>query len=229
MSSIQLHELDDTGPGLRLSVGVSGSGKTYGLRKQVFRAIRAGVPVMALDRLREWQTLPPDIARLAVGVTPETGVKLAAEWLASGARLVIVQTRDVEKDIVSACEWARDTPGHCGVATSEVHRAAANTGAPLVEALEDVALAWRHHLVSFWCDTQRLSLCHRTLTEQMRELRVYATGGERDLQRLREMGGAELADGAKECARRLLAGEPGWFVRVRTIALPPYTLEREPA
>ena len=228
-AGLQLHELDDNGPGLRLSVGVSGSGKTHGLRRQVYRAVLSGVPVMVLDRMREWTTLPPEVAKVAVGVTPESGVQLARAWLDEGARLVIVQTRDVERDTILACEWARDNPKHCGIALTEVHRAAPNTGAPLPSALEDVALAWRHHHVSFWCDTQRLSLCNRTFTEQVRELRVHAVGGERDLMRLREMGGAELAQAATECARRLVAGEPGWHVLIRTVALPPYELQREPA
>jgi len=227
VSTIQLHELGDDGPGLRLSVGVSRSGKTFGLRRQVYRAVRAGVPVLVLDRLREWTALPPDVAAVAVGVTPEAGVRGATAWLDGGARLAIVHTRAVESDAVLACEWARDHAGHAGVAMSEVHRAAPNTGAPLPEALEDVALAWAHHNVSFYGDTQRLSLCHRTLTEQMRELRVYAVGGERDLQRLREMGGAKLSEAAQECARRLVAGEPGWHVSIATVALPPYELRRE--
>lgn len=229
MSDIKLHELGEDGPGLRLSVGVSRAGKTFGLRRQVYAAVRAGVPVMVLDRLREWTALPADLAPLAVGVAPEGGVPLAVEWLAEGARFVIVHTRDVEKDILLACEWALTAPQHVGIATSEVHRAARNTGAPLPEPLEDVALAWAHFNVSFFCDTQRISLCHRTLTEQMRELRVYATGGDLDLARLREMGGVALADAAKECARRLVAGEPGWHVSIRTVAIGPYELVRVPA
>ncbi len=230
MSQLLLHELDDTGPGLRLAVGVSRSGKTHGVRQQVYRAVRAGVPTIVLDRMLEWTQLPADVTRVAVGVSAETGVGLAAEWLAEGARLAIVRTRDVERDGLLACEWAiADRAEHRAVVVPEVHRLAPNNGAPLSQALEDCALAWAHHGVSLYADTQRLSLCHRTLTEQMRELRVHAVGGDVDLARLRELGGRELSDAAQECARRLVAGEPGWHVSIRTVALPPYELRREPA
>lgn len=237
MSTIQLHELGADGPGLRLSIGISRSGKTFGLRRQVYRAVLAGVPVMVLDRMHEWTSLPPEVARVAVGVRSTTGVPLAAAWLQEGARLAIVQTSDVAGDALKAAEWAKGKvdeslpaihpANHRGIAITEVHRAAPNTGNPLPELLEDVALAWAHHNVSFFCDTQRIALCNRTLTEQMRELRVYAVGRGVDSQRLKEMGGPELAAASQECARRLVAGEPGWHVKIRTVALPPYELERE--
>lgn len=229
VNAIQIHTLDDAGPGLRLSVGVSRSGKTFGLRRQVYRAVRAGVPVVVLDRMREWTSLPPDVAQVAVGATPDAGVRMAAEWLRTGARLAIVQTNNVEADAQLAAEWAvADRDEHRGLAISEVHRVAPNTGARLPEYLENVALAWAHHNVSFWCDTQRLARLHRDFTEQGREARVYATGGQLDLARLKEWGGQELSTAALEAARRFLAGEPGWHVKIRTVALPPYELEREP-
>lgn len=226
---MRLHEIEPTGPGLRLSVGVSRSGKTHGVRQQVYRSVRAGVPVLVLDRLAEWSTLPPDIARLAVGVSPEGGLGLATAWLREGARLVILRSRDVRADAIGAARWAAEggPSAHRGVAIPEVHRAAPNDGSRLPEAIEDAALAWAHHGVSLWCDTQRLSKLHRDLTEQMRELRVHAVGGERDLARLRELGGRELEEAARECARRLVAGEPGWYVRIATVAVPPYSLHRE--
>lgn len=222
-------------PGLRLSIGVSGSGKTFGLRRQVYMAIRQGTPVIALDRLKEWKTLPGDVAKLAVGVEGGTDrIAAAARWVEKGARLVIVRvsSESIKQDFENVCAWARDNPAHCGIAVSEAHRVAPNSSAPLPEAVEDVALAWRHHVVSLWTDTQRLSLLHRTFTEMVRELRVYGVGGELDGARLRELGGRELQDAAAEAARRLLPpskggwDQPGWHVHIERVALPPYTLIR---
>jgi len=216
--------MNDTDPGIRIAVGVSGAGKTIGLRAQVYRAVAGGMPVMGMDRMHEMTEVPENIAPLTTLVAT---VAEGAQYIAQGARFVIVRPADVISESMAACAWARDYPGVAGVAISEAHRVAPNTGSPLPRDLEDVALAWRHHRVALWLDTQRLSLLSRTLTEQARELRVYAVGGERDLQRLREMGGNGLEDAAKEAARRLVAGEAGWHVAVRVTALPPYLLERE--
>ncbi|MCH8198541.1 MAG: hypothetical protein IIA54_00525 [Chloroflexi bacterium] len=231
---------DDSEPGIRLAVGVSGAGKTHGLRAQVYRAVRSGMPVIVLDRMHEWNEVPGDLVPVTC-VVPD--VAQALEYIPQGARLCVVRPSDVLTEALSACEWARDYQGVAGVACSEAHRIAPNTSATLPGPLEDVALAWRHHRVALWLDTQRISLLSRTLTEQARELRIYAVGGDRDLARLREVGGKQLEDAAKECARRLvglgeyddqgnqrtapLPPEPGWHVLIRVTPLPPYHLERE--
>lgn len=226
MSNVQLHRLSDVGPGLRLATGVPRSGKTYGTRAQVYRSVRAGVPVLALDRMEEWRSLPADLIHVAAGVPDMMAAKYCFE---RGAKLVIVRTRDVRADIDEACAWACEGGEalHRGIVVPEVHRACPNDGRKLPESVEDAALAWAHRGVSFWADTQRVSGCHRDFFEVIRAWRVHATTG-RDREKLRELGGRELEEAALECALRLVAGEPGWYVDVRTIPVPPYQLAREP-
>lgn len=208
-------------PGVKLAVGVSGSGKTYGLRQEVYAATRER-PVIVIDPMREWRTAPAECA--PKGVQTVSGKGGAVDAVNNGARLVVVETSDVVKDAELACEWARQR-GDCGVALPEAHRIAPN-GDRLSGALDACATAWRHYRVSLWLDTQRLALLHKTLTEQASEIRIHAVFGPRDLSVIKEWGGNALVEAVTVCATKLSEGEPGWCVRLGMVRKPPYRIER---
>jgi hypothetical protein len=204
-----------TDPGIRLAVGVSGAGKTYSIRADVYRAARE-CPVMVIDRMKEWTRGDAGVRSVADG----------ARAVADGARLVIVRPQDVVQATEEACRWARDYSGLAGVAVPEAHRALPN-GGRLAPAVEDCVTAWRHHRVALWLDTQRLSLLNRTVTEQARELRLFAIVGDLDLRAVSELGGRELVAAVRACAQRLADGEPGWHVQLGLVRVPPYRVVRE--
>lgn len=211
--------------GIHLSVGVSGAGKTYGVRQAIYAAART-MPIIVIDRMREWTSVPADLAPYTRGVH---SVREAKEALREGSstRLAIVAvTGDLVESVEAACAWARDRVGPAGVAIPEAHRSAPN-GAPLPPALEDCATAWRHHRVGLWLDTQRLPLLSRTLTEQATMIRLYAIIGDRDLSIIRSTWGRELCDAVQQCAARYADGEPGWHVALGLKRAPPYVLARD--
>jgi hypothetical protein len=205
----------DDEPGIRLSIGVSGAGKTHGIREDVYRAARAGLPVLVIDRMCEWER----------GDAGARDVATAARHVESGARLVVVRPSDAVAAAEEACAWARDYPGAAGVAIPEAHRVAPSSS-KLPEALEDVACAWRHHRVALWVDTQRIALLSRTITEQARSIRLYAIVGDLDSRVVAELGGRELADCVHACAAKLADGEPGWHVELGLVRVPPYQVRR---
>ena len=209
-------ELRPTDAGIRLAVGVSGSGKTYGVTNDVKRAAASGMPVMVIDRMREW----------TVGHAGVTTIEAGAKAAEKGAKLIIVRPRDFVAAVEEACAWAIAQPGVAGVAVPEAHGALPNS-MRLSGAVEDVATAWRHHKVALWCDTQRLALINRTVTEQACELRIYAVRGELDMRVVKELGGAALVDAVKECARRMRDGEKGWHVKLDVSGLGPYLPQRD--
>jgi hypothetical protein len=201
--------------GIRVAIGVSGAGKTHGIRREVYSAA-AHYPVIVLDRMHEWDR----------GDAGCTTVADAAKVIQAGARLVIVRPADVVSAAEAACLWARDYPGQAGVAIPEAHRPLPN-GARLSPGAEDVACAWRHYKVSLWLDTQRFALLNRTITEQAREIKLYAVAGELDTRLVAELGGRELALLVRESAARLSKGEPGWHVALGLVRVPPYRLSRD--
>lgn len=203
-------------PGIRLSIGVSGAGKTYGVTRDVYRAAQAGTPVLVIDRMHEWTR----------GDAGARTIADAAKHVERGARLVIVRPADVVAASEDACAWARDFDGVAGVAIPEAHRACPNAGR-LSPAIDDVATAWRHHRVALWLDTQRIALLNRTLTEQARVIRLYAIVGDLDTRVVSELGGRELAAAVRACAEKLAAGEPGWHVALGLVRTPPYHVVRE--
>lgn len=223
--------MNDADPGIRLAVGVSGSGKTYGITRQLYRAAET-IPIVVIDRLREWRSMPPQLKGKAALVSSMDDARRLFE---RGGTLAILTARDdYERHASEAFRWAcehtipgrRPADSPAGVAIPEAHSIFPN-GDRLTGWADEVACRWRHHGVALWLDTQRISLINRTLTEQARELRVYAVSGSLDLRALKEYGGKELAEAATQCARRLRDGERGWHVKIRITPIPPYELERE--
>lgn len=206
--------------GINLAVGVSGSGKTHWVKNDVWRDTSSGMPVIVIDRMREWRSAPPGCK--AAGART---VKDAIRNIEKGARLSVVETRSVEADAEAACAWARDYPGLAGVALPEAHRIAPN-GHPLTPAVEDVATAWRHHKVKLWLDTQRLALLSKTLTEQAGTIKVFSIFGQRDLAVIKEWGGKQLEAAVAENARQLAEGNPGYCVTLGAVRVPPFKSER---
>lgn len=214
--------MDTAEPGIRLAVGISGTGKTHGIKQQIYRSACV-MPVMVLDRMHEWNEVPPALAGRTVGCQT---IAQAREHAKRGKRLIVVRPSDIIVASNEACAWARDWKGVAGVAIAEAHRVAPNVNS-LPLAIDDVATAWRHHKVALWLDTQRFALLNRTLTEQARELRIYSVVGDRDLSVVSEIGGKALVASVMECAARLARNEPGWHVELGLVRTPPYDLKRE--
>jgi hypothetical protein len=213
-------------PGIRLSVGASGSGKSYKNRSEILVAVLS-YPVVVLDRQREWTDatrrirVPPNVAAVTAGATT---MAEARQRIAEGRRLIVLQTSDPERAAIEACAWARDA-GRAGIAFPEAHRVFPNNGR-LDPAANDIASAWRHSAASVWLDTQRFSKLNRDLTEAVRDLRIFAFAGELDLAVVRSIGSRALETQIIEAARRLERGEPGWHVRKGLVRLPPFDLVR---
>jgi hypothetical protein len=212
--------------GLQVYVGVSGAGKTHAVRADVYRACRRGLPVIVIDRMHEWGTVPSDMRAIASGATD---IAQATDLIASGKRLVVLRAPgDVVKTAEDVCAWVRSYPGPAGVAIPEAHRAAPNAK-PLPIPIEDIVCAWRHYQATVWCDTQRIALLNRTITEQARTLKLFAIVGDRDTKVVADIGGKALSEQVRECAVRLARGEPGWHVALDLARCPPYELSREGA
>ena len=198
--------------GIRVAVGVSGSGKTHAVRHDVYTAASAhGMPIVVLDRMREWSR----------GDAHARTMTEARRHFEAGARLVLLRCEDVAAATVEACAWARDWPGRAGVAIPEAHRACP-VHARLAPPVEDVVCAWRHYDVALWLDTQRFALMSRTVTEQARLVRLFATTGALDLRGISDLGGRELVQAVRLCGERLARGEQGWHVPLGVSRLPPY-------
>lgn len=219
----------NVGAGIRVHVGLPGSGKTYAIKRELFQHLRAGNPAIVVDRMREWANVPPDIAPIA-GIC--STVEEAKEALERGARLAVVQPplNEGETAVEQAAQWAVEFPGLAGLAIPEAHRAIPKRGAGYWVGM--ATTEWRHHNVAMWCDTQRFSLLNTDLVEIARTpphgaLRLFAIAGKNDLKAVRELGDEELVDAVVECARRYDEGEPGWHVRLGIVARPPYRLVRE--
>jgi len=212
----------DIGPGLRLSIGVSGSGKTYGMRSTVFRNARA-FPIIVLDQMAEWHSAPTGIR--AVGVS---SVREAIDAIKKHeVSLAIVRgPGDVAEMFDRACRWAAKGSGVRGVACSEAHIPIPN-GKPLADHVKVAVTQWRHKRLALFLDTQRLALLSRTVTEQATLLKLYAIVGDNDLSVVRATWGKELLESLRVVAARYAAGAPGWHVRLGINRAPPYRVERD--
>lgn len=214
--------------GVRVSIGVSRSGKTHGIRADVVEAAREGMPVIVVDRAREWNSAPASLTAVSVRVPH---VEAAARMVERGARLCVVrapegQRLDVRRAALEACAWACSYRGRAGVAFPEGHHVAPRTVKGLPSELDDCINAWAHNDVALWIDSQRVAKLHSDVVENATELRLYAIVGFRDLQALREYGSPELANACREAAERMASGQSGWHVRLGTYRGGPYELTR---
>lgn len=239
-----------TAPGVRVAVGVSGAGKTYGVRRQVFEAARS-LPVIVIDQMAEWNEAPRDIKRSGWEMPDKTQLPAIVEYIereiARGNRLIVLRGGDEHLSALAAASVALKrgsassrfntddrSEAITGIAIPEAHHIFPS-GGKLAKPLLRIATQWRHFRVALWCDTQRFALLSRTVEQQAtRELRLYAIVGDRDLSVVRDVGGRELADAVAEAGRRLDSpehgglGEAGWHVRLGLTRRPPYTLHRDP-
>jgi hypothetical protein len=230
-------------PAIFVSVGVSGSGKTHGVKKQVFRAVAEGMSVVVIDRTREWTSVPASLSGVTALVS---SVDAARARFAAGARLAIVgcTSKDLAKQVAAACAWAGEKgPGDTrreglprGVAIPEAHRVLPNVGGLVggAEAIDDCVTAFRHANALLWLDTQRFAKLNRTAVEQAETIRVYACGP-RDVGAVAEdfatrEHAPELEAAIRKCGARKKAKQPGWYIELeQTAVLPPFELQREPA
>ncbi len=230
----------DHEPGIRLAVGVCGSGKTFGTRMQVFRAA-CRIPVIVLDRTHEWVDFPRALAPRVAIVSSVDAARAAVE---RGSCIVVVRVdaKSIQKEVERACTWVGEKgpnglrrEGTRGICIPEAHRVMPNVGGIVggSHAIDDAITAWRHANAAIWLDTQRFAKVAYTAVELSEEVRVYACG-RRDVSSVadefasREDRG-DLEARLRECAARMREGEPGWFVRLSHTVEPPFELEREKA
>lgn len=216
-------------PALRVAIGVSGSGKSYYVKNEVLIAART-IPVMVIDMMREWPAvpIPNDLMPYAA---PAYDVATAIKAVAAGKRLVVIQPADMMAASIQAAEWARQYPGVAGLAIHECHHVAP-VNQPMPIEIDRIATQWRHHRVAFWADCQRIARLHHSITDNARELRLFAQWGDLDLKRVKEIGGQPLVDAINDCARRFAPtdeggqNEPGWHVRLGVLRTPPFQIVR---
>lgn len=232
--------MPDLEDGIILAAGISRSGKSYGLSRTQWDAVRQGRRVLRYDLNWEVGEVPSDLLR-DNRVIPARSVEEAARALdkRSGGAIAIVRNPEVDtdKDAEALASWA--TGGEKGkrsfprcIVVPEAHWFWPNKGRLSPSALR-LATAYRHphHRALVLLDTQRLAELHKTWTEQATELRIHAIVGSRDLEVLGQIH-RDLPDAATEAARRMAPvdkggdGEPGWFVRLGLVRLPPFDLER---
>jgi len=214
-------------PGVRLSVGVSRSGKTYRLRRLYFKAAER-IPVIVLDRTYEINSVPTPLVPIFAWCTKVSDVPAL---MAKGKRLILVRgVTDYTGEMERACAIAVKHKGTCGVAMSEAHRAFPN-GKPLLPACDDAITAWAHFDVAMYLDTQRLAKIDTTVSENATELCLFTCTGSNDFDRMRDIGGRELEAAVREAGTRFDQGQPGWHVKLGVTRRAPaggYVLVREP-
>jgi len=217
-----------------LALGVSKSGKTYGMQRRI-RDILSRPPgwaaVVAVDVNAEWPGELLRGVRCAKARTPRT----LARALAAGHRLVIFAPEP---------DWDSDTPHRESVQAAaalvggggparllvvpECHLSIPE-GKPLGRAVAALVHAGRHPATrgAIWADTQHPADMPKTLIKEAREIDLYATGAVQDLDYFRRMGGRELVTAIKRCAALMESGARGYHVRVRPLTcMPPYRIER---
>jgi len=210
-----------TEPGIRLAVGVSESGKTFGIRRDLAIASEK-FPIIVLDQTKEWTKTP----------VPSKGcekLEHAFEWVKRGHRLVVCRTTrsELAEQGTRLCEWALNVPQLVGVAVPEAHNVWPN-GRPLPPPMMELVTAWRHHKVAAWFDAQRFALVDATIRAQAREVRLYTMHSDLDIDQAKRMvrSGGELVKAIDECADRFDRREYGWHVTLSASRRPPYIPER---
>ncbi len=231
-----LHPME---PGVRVAVGVSKSGKSHGISRDVFAAVRGGMPVVVVDSMHEYRAVPPDIAkRFYVVQEADTqkfladGSKYIRDIFASDEkiRLVIVRPTtkpDTVRAMEIACRWAITTKGMTGVACPEAWQVAPSSK-KVTPSFATVTRAWRHKQVAMWLDSQRMTMMSADVVDLAQEVRCYAMTGRRDLVIAGELGGPELVTAIKQATAKYAANEYGWHVCLGALRVGPYKIERSP-
>ncbi len=222
------------GIGITTHAGISGAGKTHGIRQSIWKHVAAGHQTVIVDRMREWDAVPPGLEGHVSGFYTE-GSGVTPEYIdQQGTRLIVIrpQLTDVEATAEAACNWAMaDRQAVRVVAIPEAHRAIPKKidprSASAHAAVQSIITEWRHYNVAMYCDSQRFAALNTDLVELSRTLRLFAMAGKNDFQALKDIGGSELVTAVKECAEKLDAGEPGWHVRLGTTRRPPYEITRD--
>lgn len=229
----------DAGP--RLAVGVQGSGKSYGQRRDIERAAES-YPLIVLDTNGEWEEYEPPPQLRVVGA--RTVARAVHEIEENGAALVVVQPDDADDPLTAAdqmCEWAiwRGRARRSGVVFPEAHDLFPMS-VKLPRHVRKVVKRARHFGVGLFCDTQRLAELNASITSaaSTAELRLYAFWADTDLKAAANLGGKGLREtvmriyvehfrhavaccfsGCSRCAKHR-----GYFV---TAGPPPHEIERD--
>ncbi len=220
--------LGPTDAGVRVSIGVSGSGKSHGIADNATASAFAGMPIIIIDSVEEWNSIPEGLAREPHSVT---SVADAAKLIEEGDRIAIVSPRsDSPGELVAladaAAAWAlADRTQLRGIVVPEAWLVLPSSG-KLPPAISRLTRAWRHYNAAAWFDAQRISMVSRNVTELARELRLYAAVGDRDLAIIRDIGGLALVEAVGECTQRYADGEPGWHVTLGLRRAPPFEISR---
>lgn len=226
---------DDPRAGIRIAVGLSGCGKTYGIQNQVFAFIRSGAPCIIIDVMAEWRKVPADLRDLACYVSAGQNVIAAIEnALRQGKRLIIIQDGDPCAVFETLCRWVikRKGSGAVGIAIPEAHEAISKHY--LEQAVKKCITQWRHYDLALWLDTQRPALLNTTAFAQACETRIYAIGEDIDLQWVRRLGGKALLEKVQQCAdehrkskdRGHIPDGRGHHVRLDESRMGPYEVTR---
>lgn len=226
--------LEPTDDGCRVALGTCGSGKSYGIDRDL-RIAMEHMPIVVVDVAGERRKGPP-------GTVLARDVDDAAWQLERGARMAIIRPSPTDlEDLAGLVEhvfaWAvaqsRDdaTCATAGVAVSEGSMVWPN-GCRLAPSTRVAMTQWRHCHVATWVDVQRAAELNPTITDLARETRCYAMGGPHEIKRLRAMGGPELVEAVAECMRRFQEGGgargtgQGWHVTLDESRMGPYVPTR---
>jgi hypothetical protein len=217
-------------PGLTVHAGLSGSGKTHAIKQEVWEALNT-MPVIVIDRMREWDFAPAGVQAIGGGTEEVLDVlsDIADNDTDLRGRLAVIRPDFGEggSALEQTCRWAIDTPGPVGIAIPEAHRAFDKRFTSKTwPATSAIITEWRHHRVKLWADTQRFSLLNTDVVELSRSMRLFAMNGRNDLAAVRDIGGDDLVEAIGQCADKLAASEPGWHVSLDVSRRGPYEIER---
>lgn len=213
--------------GVRVSIGVPGSGKTYGVTRDALDAALSGVPIIVIDTMEEWHSIPPGLVR-DDQPRAHADVASAIKSIAEGDRIAIVQPADdrIVAMADDAARWALENKEELrGVVIPEAWLVTPSSG-KLPPHIARVTRTARHRNVAMWLDAQRISMMARNVIELARELRLYAAVGDRDLAIVRDIGGDALVEAVETCTLRYSDGEPGWHVTLGLRRGAPYQISR---
>lgn len=206
--------------GVRIACGIPKSGKTFGIKRDVFIAARS-FPICVIDTLGEWNTQPRGLRCF----TFDSARRALMALEAGKFDLAVVRSRNPAIDGSEAVRWAVSHKGRAGVAIPEAHMVFPR-GPRLPDHVMRAVCQWRHPAVdvALWLDTQRLANLDTTIREQARELRIYATSGKLDLQAVEAIS-PELLTVVLQ-ANQKMQTESGWHATCGAVRLPPFKLSR---